>query len=64
MRPLALIFVNSLWLLVGWCEKRKDFRHFRIDRINTLKYCEESFDDEQNKNLEAYTLQQSACHPA
>lgn len=64
VRPLALIFVNSLWLLVGWCEKRKDFRHFRIDRINTLKYCEESFDDEQNKNLEAYTLQQSACHPA
>ena len=62
LRPLALIFSSPVWLLASWCEKRKDFRHFRLDRIRTLRYCEETFDDEQDKNLMAYMSKESACH--
>jgi len=31
--PLAVIYYVHAMLLVGWCELRDDFRHFRLDRI-------------------------------
>ncbi len=31
--PLALAFFERVRVLVGWCEMRTDFRHFRTDRI-------------------------------
>ena len=31
--PFALAFFDRVRLLVGWCELRADFRHFRTDRI-------------------------------
>jgi predicted DNA-binding transcriptional regulator YafY len=56
LRPLALFFFSPVWLLVGWCEKREDFRNFRLDRIISLTVDEETFDDEPNKNLSAYLV--------
>lgn len=63
LRPLALIFSSPVWLLTGWCEKREDFRHFRLDRIRTLQYCDEIFADEPDKNFTAYMAKESACQP-
>lgn len=57
VRPLSLVFFGPVWLLVAWCEKRKDFRNFRLDRINNLQACDELFTDEKDKNLQAYTRQ-------
>ena len=54
LRPLALLFFNPVWLLVAWCEKRGDFRNFRIDRIQGLSIIDETFDDDPGKNLAAY----------
>lgn len=34
--PLAIGFFEGVQLLVAWCELRRDFRHFRIDRIVAL----------------------------
>lgn len=31
--PFALAFFDSVRLLLGWCELRQGFRHFRTDRI-------------------------------
>ncbi len=31
--PLAMIYYVESIVLAGWCELRKDFRHFRVDRI-------------------------------
>jgi predicted DNA-binding transcriptional regulator YafY len=31
--PVALGFFEAAEVLVGWCEMRQDFRHFRLDRI-------------------------------
>ncbi len=54
VRPLALIFFGPVWLLVSWCETRKDFRSFRLDRMNKLKILPAQFKDEKDKNLNAY----------
>jgi predicted DNA-binding transcriptional regulator YafY/glutathione S-transferase len=35
--PVALGFFESARVLVGWCELRQDFRHFRADRIETAE---------------------------
>lgn len=35
--PLAVGFFESVQLLVGWCEARADYRHFRLDRITQLQ---------------------------
>ena len=31
--PVALAFFESTRILAAWCELRRDFRHFRLDRI-------------------------------
>ncbi|MCF6233187.1 MAG: WYL domain-containing protein [Rhodobacteraceae bacterium] len=61
LRPLALIFCSPVWLLAAWCEKRKDFRNFRLDRIQTIELCEDTFEDEKDKNLSAYKVQDAIC---
>jgi len=35
--PLGLYFWGHCWTLVGWCQLRKAFRHFRVDRIVILQ---------------------------
>jgi predicted DNA-binding transcriptional regulator YafY len=34
--PLGALFGAQAWTLVAWCELRKDFRTFRLDRIAVL----------------------------
>lgn len=34
--PVALGFFDRIRMLVAWCELRRDFRHFRTDRIAAL----------------------------
>lgn len=33
--PLALYFFGGTWLIAAWCELRRDFRSFRLDRVRT-----------------------------
>lgn len=35
--PLALIFFGSATVTAAWCELREGFRHFRVDRILSVK---------------------------
>jgi predicted DNA-binding transcriptional regulator YafY len=35
--PLALAFFEQVRVIVAWCETRRDFRHFRADRIVTME---------------------------
>jgi predicted DNA-binding transcriptional regulator YafY len=34
--PFALAFFDGARLLAAWCELRADYRHFRIDRIDSV----------------------------
>lgn len=49
VRPLALVFFGPVWLLTAWCEKRRDTRHFRLDRIRNLQVTGEVFRIEKDK---------------
>ena len=62
LRPLALFFFNPVWLLASWCEKRDDFRNFRLDRIQSLSLSEETFEDDESKNLAAYMAKDGDCN--
>jgi predicted DNA-binding transcriptional regulator YafY len=57
VRPLSLTFFGPVWLLVSWCEMRKAFRNFRLDRMRDLQLTGDVFADENDKNLEAYLAQ-------
>src|SRR3569623_66612 len=41
--PIAIGYLNSARLLVGWCELRNDFRHFRLDRVADAQFLDERF---------------------
>ncbi len=53
VRPLGLIFWGKAWTLVAWCEKRADFRAFRVDRIETYSKLDR-FRAERDKSLAAF----------
>jgi predicted DNA-binding transcriptional regulator YafY len=50
--PLGLFFWGSVWTIAGWCEKREDFRIFRLDRIGGLCVLDEVFPREKGKSLQ------------
>lgn len=54
VRPLAVWAFTEGWLFAGWCELRKDFRAFRLDRISALEETGERFSDQPGENLQAY----------
>lgn len=41
--PFGLSFFEEARLLMAWCEKRGTFRHFRTDRIGSLKLLSETY---------------------
>lgn len=49
--PLGLFFWGRAWTLIGWCELRGDFRHFRVDRIQQLDALDELFPDQPARRL-------------
>ncbi|MNU03315.1 hypothetical protein D3C72_2472930 [compost metagenome] len=51
MRPLGCFFWGKVWTLAAWCERRQDFRSFRVDRIEALKALDLRFVDEPGKTL-------------
>ena len=41
--PLGLYFWGNVWTLGAWCELRKDFRNFRLDRIEKALSTKQTF---------------------
>jgi len=52
--PLGLAFFAPVWLLVAWCEKRRDFRNFRIDRMAIAEPLDEVYPDAPGRRLADY----------
>ena len=57
VRPLALTVFSNGWLLIAWCPDRKDFRVFRLDRMERVAFAKTTFADEPGRDLEAYLIQ-------
>jgi len=41
--PFAIGYFPEGRILVGWCEMRKDYRHFRTDRLSELHVSAERY---------------------
>lgn len=54
VRPLAIWAFTDGWLFAGWCELRKGFRAFRLDRITAIEETGIQFPDDPSRNLQAY----------
>jgi predicted DNA-binding transcriptional regulator YafY len=54
VHPLALYFWGTTWSLAAWCESRKDFRNFRLDRIRKLEITPTKFDEVPGRTLDDF----------
>lgn len=54
VRPLGLYFWGKAWTLTAWCELRNDFRTFRPERMTEVELLEETFEEEQGKDLDTF----------
>jgi len=41
--PIAVGYLDTVRLLIGWCELRNDFRHFRTDRVLAADFLDERY---------------------
>jgi predicted DNA-binding transcriptional regulator YafY len=53
VRPLGLWFWGNVWTLVSWCELRRAFRMFRLDRIADARLLG-PYTPEKDQTLEAF----------
>lgn len=51
VRPLLLEFWGRVWTLATWCESRRDFRSFRVDRIEALRLTGDGFPHDPGSTL-------------
>jgi len=52
--PLGMVYWGKTWTLIAWCQKRNDYRMFRLDRINKLDCLNIHFETSQTCNLQHY----------
>jgi predicted DNA-binding transcriptional regulator YafY len=41
--PIAIGYLDYARMLVAWCELRRDFRHFRADRVQEANFLDDRF---------------------
>lgn len=51
VQPLGLFFWGERWLLVAWCERRDDYRCFRVDRCLQVTPLERHFCEGVERSL-------------
>lgn len=47
IEPFAVYSTQGNWLLIAFCRLRRDFRSFRLDRIQQIKVLEQQFESHQ-----------------
>ncbi len=51
VQPLGLFYWGATWSLGAWCELRRDFRNFRLDRMSRLEVLDEKFEPTPGRTL-------------
>ena len=49
--PIGMGFFDQVRIVIGWCELRQDFRHFRTDRITALEPMDERYPEHHARLL-------------
>lgn len=55
--PIGLTYYMRDWHLIAWCQKRQDYRDFRVDRIKSLTTTDQTFNPARYLSLNAYLKQ-------
>ena len=55
--PFALAFFDGTRIVAAWCELRKDYRHFRVDRIDAAEPTGERYPTRRYQLLRAWRHQ-------
>lgn len=50
VEPYSLVLKNQNWYLHAWCQKRQDFRIFKLSRVRELTVSEQKFEAKEIKN--------------
>jgi predicted DNA-binding transcriptional regulator YafY len=56
VQPLGVFYWGASWSLGAWCELRRDFRNFRLDRVTKLEVLTDTFADEPGRTLRDFFL--------
>ena len=56
--PVALAYNKGTRLLVAWCELRQDFRHFRVDRMRSLKVSDDKIPERRDRLYDRWWRQE------
>ncbi len=62
--PLAIGYFDETRILIAWCEKRGDFRHFRTDRITHLELQNQPFPQRRQALLKKWRIAQNIPQPS
>lgn len=54
VEPIGLFYYGTAWHLIAWCQLRKDYRDFRVDRIKEMKNTGQSFSNTNLLSLKQY----------
>ena len=54
IQPLVLYFWGKTWILGAWCEMRRGFRSFRVDRMDLIINIGEKFEHTDEVSLQSY----------
>lgn len=60
VRPLGLYFFGAKWLLASYCELRKDYRSFRLDRMQAHALLDTTFNPQDGIDLRAFLAHRDA----
>ncbi|MCP5062579.1 MAG: YafY family transcriptional regulator [Ignavibacteriae bacterium] len=54
VNPIGLFFYSNAWHLIAFCNLRKDYRDFKVDRIKKITMSEKSFLIKNHSTLDDY----------
>lgn len=61
--PVAIGFFDDGAMLAAWCDQRREYRHFRLDRITGLRQLDARFDKPHRQLLAAYRKREPGMQP-
>lgn len=64
VEPIGLCNYSSRWHLFAWCQLRKDYRDFRLDRIQELSTTKDNFKGKKHLSIEEYMATMSFSNEA
>jgi predicted DNA-binding transcriptional regulator YafY len=62
--PIAMAYYVDVTVLGAWCELRRDFRHFRVERIMTSSILQDQFPTDGGKLMKRWFALQGQQAPA